>query len=125
MSGARPASGSLITADTSAALLAVAAGLLAFAGLGDLHRHVVAQVARDRAVAPRDDLLALGHAGLDLDGVVALNSGGDLLCVGLAILDHKDQFYKAILPCLVILAILAELIRRAHGHRLDRHAHGP
>src|SRR4249919_234055 len=122
MRGARPASGSLISADTSAALRAVGAGL-AFAGLGDLHRHVVAQVARDRAVAAGDDLFALGHAGLDLDGVVALDAGGDLLRVGLAVLDHEDQFHEAILAGLVVLAILAELIRRAHGHRLDRHAH--
>src|SRR5688572_14559652 len=112
-----------MSADMSAPRSRVAAlAILLVARLGDLHHHAVLQVARDGAITAGDDLLAFGHAALDLDRFVALDAGGHLLGDRLAVFDHEDQLDEAVLAGLEGLAFLAELIRRAHGHRLDRYA---
>src|SRR6476646_4750922 len=107
----------------------VAVGLLGLLLVVDLHQRSVLEVLRDRAVAARDDLIALLEPREDLDPVVALDPGLHLAGDGLAVFDHEHDLDEAVLvrleACLGVLALLAlahELVHGAQRHALQGHA---
>src|SRR5437867_8617482 len=97
--------------------------------LADRDRRAVLQVLGDRPIAAGDDLVAGLEPVDDLDELVALDAGLDLVSDGLAAFhgeDHLDEpvlvGLVALLRVLALLALHRELVHRPDRDALDRHA---